>query len=359
MDAANIFTRKNMGLDNNVWFTLLFLLLASAILSAYNLAKGDGEIACKPIDIYMNGQKNLSQGISYVGEPLSFRTPVSAGNNVTWDFGDNTRVESGFAAIHVFNKEAIYRVRAIVNGKCEYELKVTVRNQPAVVRDSVGNITEYIIGEDHANEKEAITFTTRFPAKDYKWYIENNRNYPQISGNTATYTFRTPGTYMVVLMLDNDREKKYMKSVLVLESIKLTKDGLPAEKPGKLITDIQPADDPEPAPVPVDTVKAAPPKPEVPRYKKLENSQWKVYLQSMVCKEMNVKDFDAYLCQGGATPVIINGKERKTFAAMCGEIQGKKFEVEMVAAAYDANCVINLAVKLDKKGFMGGNPCKK
>jgi hypothetical protein len=63
-----------------------------------------------------------------------------------------------------------------------------------------------------------------------------------------------------------------------------------------------------------------------PKTIRVANETFKSLLQSVVEDEMVEADFYKYLCQQGATPVVINGDKAnpKTFSWLCQKISGKK-----------------------------------
>lgn len=346
MRPSTIFTRRVAGLDYNVWITLLIVVLLSAGLFSYTIINREKKDACTAFDIYVNGRTSTDTLAFNTGDPVSFRIAYSPDSKVTWDFGDGVAGEEGFHTIHTYRQEARFTVRAIVNKVCVYEKKINVKTphiEPAFGAD--------IIGENEATTGELLEFTTPRPATTYEWFIENNSNFPKQSGIKASFKFKQQGTYMVVLILDQDRQKKYFKTVVVSDDPLLNSD----IKKRKLVI-------PAPAgPVeqPKDTqVISLPETIRRPATKVISDDNFKNLVQSIVCEKMIARDFNQYLCDGENTPVILNNK-RITFGMLCNEIRGKKMKVESVLASRDSdNCVTSISVSVDKKGWLGKNPCK-
>lgn len=353
--TSSIYTRQRMGIDNNVWISMLTCVVLSAGLLGYNVTNHNKVKPCNPVEILVNGRKNTDSAFFKTGDVLSFRSAVSTGDRIIWDFGDETRKEEGFAAAHVFTRGGGYTVRAMVNNQCWFDKRITVENASLVMTDTADNIFESITGKEEANTGEKLVFSTMLPASDYNWSVENNGNYKVQNGKQASFTFATQGNYTIVLMLDHNQQKHFVKTVTITKPA-VTGGG--AVAPSILIRNLPRIADTADKGKPVEPQKAAA---EVvkKKFKYLTDDALKDYLQDMVCNGMKPADFNDILCQGANTPVIINNKSRKTFADLCGEIVGKKTKIESVTANRDAdNCVNTLTVTYDKKGFLGKNPCR-
>ncbi|WP_276483633.1 PKD domain-containing protein [Paraflavitalea pollutisoli] len=346
MKPSTIFTRRVAGLDYNVWITMIVLILLSAGLFSYTLINRESKETCDPLDIYVNGRTVTDTINLHTGDPVSFRIAYVPDTRVTWDFGDGVTGEEGFHAIHTYKQEAVFTVRASINNECVYTRKITVKT-PVIIPE----YGEDIIGENEAFTGEVLEFTTARPAKNYEWYIENNANFPKQSGSKASFKFKLQGNYVVTLVLDQDRQKKYSKTVVVQDDPLLNQDikRKPLEIPA----------DPGKVEQPKDTqVISLPETPRRPATKVISDDNFRSLVQSVVCEKMISSDFKQYLCDGDNTVVVYNGK-RTTFGAMCAEVKGKKLKVESVVAGRDNdNCVTSITVTVDKKGWLGKNPCK-
>lgn len=347
MKSSPIFTRRLGGLDYKVWITMLVLVVLSAGLFSYTIIKMDRAATCQPLDIYVNGRNLTDSVIFHTGDPVSFRVAYAPDSKVSWDFGDGVAGEEGFHTIHTYRQEARFTVRAILNKECVYEKKITVKVphiEPAYGPD--------IVGENTGTTGETLEFTTARPAATYEWYIENNATFAKQSGSKASFRFKHQGTYIVVLVLDQDRQKKYSKPVVIADDPLLNSD---IKKQKKLVipTPSGPVEQPK------DTqVISLPETVHRPATKVISDDHFRNLVQSVVCEKMIAKDFNQFLCDGENTPVILNNK-RMTFGMLCNEIRGKKMKVESVLANRDNdNCVTSITVSTDKKGWLGRNPCK-
>lgn len=358
MNANIIFTKKVSGFDKRIWFVMAVSVAISLLLMGYVSYNRTDDIPCKPVSIAINGITKFDHAVFNTGEFLLFRAPISPGDRITWDFGDNTKIEEGFTATHTYNQQNIYRIVVTVNGKCRSELIVNVK-PPITITDN-DNLLEGIMGRDTTNMGVDENFSTILEAGSYEWSIENDNNYVTRYGKETVFRFRTPGRFTVVLMLDNDLSKKYRKQVYVKERVNIDRGEGPIRS---LINDDytivkqRPEDKPPPqvnnVPPPVANNPVASERTII----KIENLQFKEYLQSLVCGEMNSSDFDKFLHDGGKTKTFINNKDSKTFEELCNVIKGKKIKIENVDLVKDNGRIINIKVMYDQKSRFGKNPC--
>jgi hypothetical protein len=352
MESSSIFTRRRMGFDNNVWYVMAICCILSAGLFGYSAVKRKDVKPCGDLSVHVNGRINTDSIYFDMGQPIIFRSPFSPGNRVIWDFGDATAREEGFSLVHTYNRASKFTVTVIVNGNCRYYKTIIVKKPYAGLLDSTGNTIEDIIGQEDVFVGETISYKTMRTANTYEWYVENNNNYPRQKGKEINIKFRGQGLYILVLVLDGDRRKKYIKKILVSsDPAKVPEELRPDRLIKKLPLDTAKDDNTDLAVHKSDSVKK-------PTTKSITDEIFKTYLQALVCGGMEVKSFNDYLCMGDKTPVIINNKQSSTFGAMCADIKGKKIKIESVISGRDNDgCVYNLTIKYDKKGLFR-NPCK-
>ena len=361
MAAKNIFTRKRMGFDNKVWITMLVMIFLSATLVGYNYRNKDKDKHCESLPLYVNGISSTDNVTFNAGIPIRFGSYFNSNDKVVWNFGDNTQEVRTLLPVHVFKQEGTFRVTVSLNGQCGYEKIITIKNPPPVRRDTTGRIIEEIISPDKAFLGTKVTFSTELPATDYQWYVENEAYYPQLAGSSASYTFRTPGTYIIVLLLNGNTEKKIRKSIIISRSPQ-QEDGL--VKPKILIEDAlktmkqKPVEE-EAKPVTEEKPPAEVKPPPEKKYKSVANEILKTYIQAVVCGEKTSAEFEEYLCEGANTIIIENNKDRKQFKSFCEEIKGKRVEILSVEATRDNTlCATKLSVRLDRKRRWEKSPCK-
>ena len=227
---ASILTKRWMGLDNNVWLSMTVILLISLLLLGYNYKLKPPVTACQPINIFVNGLSNTEKVFFDTGDPIRFRSYFSTDDEVEWDFGDGSKKVKGIAPIHVYQKEGLYTILVTLNGKCGYDKKLLVRAPEEVKTDNMGNVVQDITGSDRGFIGDRMTFSTTIPASSYEWFIENNSNFSLRTGDSVQYTFKSPGKYTLVLVLDGDRRKLVRKELNISRTVEQEK-GLITPKP--------------------------------------------------------------------------------------------------------------------------------
>lgn len=378
MSAQRIYTKKAMHLDINVWFCLLIVIVLSSGLLGYKLINNNNEMACNnSLKILIFGEPNSSNKSYYTNQQILFRISASPTDKVEWTFGDDSKIDKteGGGTRHDYTREGVYTVVAKINSACLYTTKINIRTKPSILLDSTGSATQPIIGRQESYVGEPVTFTTPLPASSYKWTIENSSRYPMITTKEATFTFKTSNTYTVLLQLDDDKKKKYRYDVTVTSNevsltgpepgeiqplIKYVPPPLPSKQEEK------PAVQPSPNNIIAVPDKKEEDKPVSPSasIKRIADETFRDYLQAVVCGGFEVADFNKYLCNGGATNVLVGESTSFiTFSKLCNDLKNsKKIKIDRVETTRDPNdkkCVIVIKVWYDKKGglFGGKGPC--
>ena len=366
MSSSNIYTRKIMGLDISILFTMSAFILFSLGLMAYKVFNDRGTQPCPEFNIVITDISNIRRTAFNSGQTLLLKVPLLLGYKVIWNFGDETPTQSGFTVSHIYKKAGTFPVSAYINPTCGAAVvRLTIVNAPVTSIDSELT-TQTIIGADETSVGVDEKFSTLFNAEFYEWSIENNNNYAVRYSKDAIFRFKTPGIYIVSLILDRNTQKKITKKIIVSSSNIL--DNSDAPKPDKPLIDdyIAPPKQEEktviqPPPannseVPI-TKTEVKPTPKI--IKRIHEDTFKEYLQSFVCGRTNISVFDDYLCNGGATNVQVNDAQSFTpFSKLCSDIKDRKIKIDKVEIKRDENnCVVVIKVWYDKKGWIGKNPC--
>ena len=293
--SKRILTRKTAGLDHRVWRTMLLLFILAAGLLSYTLIDTP---KCTPVDFKI---KTIDNDTLYeTGEILSFSSSRFE-KDISWDFNDNGTKGEGTFVTHRFTTEGKYFIKVTVNSDCQLIRPITIRK---AVPDEKDNKIQ-IEGNSSTFVGVSESFSSLQTAKKYDWNVENHPEYASQNGIVATYKFSEPGDYTLILTLDNDRFKKYQKSIHVVENEAPPKPA--AARPEKIEKLID-----------LDKLK--------PVTTFISEPTFSEYLEKVVEGDFLAKDFDNYLCSKGKTPVIMNGKSSKqvTFEQACAELNRKK-----------------------------------
>lgn len=375
-NSNSIFTRRRMGLDSRVWWVMLVACVLSIGLVSYKIS---GDKPCVNVVVAINGTTRGTGKTFFVGETVRFAALFAEGKKIEWDFGDQSNGENGIRATHTYKKEGKYPITISVDGKCIQHDAVLIKK---VTRDSNKANNEAISelfgnpidGNTSPTVMQSAVFNSNVEASAYEWSISNYSNYPIKNTREAQFVFQTPGLKVVQLKLDNDENKVYKKDIIV-QPLPVVNDKsenmAPPQVPVYIPTPIAPgeksdhkeADKPVDKPVdrPVTTTPAKPadtkpdPGPAKPATIRIGNENFKDLLQDLVNNNVEMSEFDDYLCDKGKTRVLVNDERNwTTFAALCNKIKGDdKVTIEKVEQIIDNNCVVKIKVTYSRKKFLG------
>jgi hypothetical protein len=300
MKARRIFTRQVFGLDYRVFRLILAIAIIAIGLLSYRLLD---KKECTPVNFLIKTITLHTDSSYSAGESLSF-IATATGNEITWDFGDNSEKITGQYVSHKFLSTGAFIVTANAGISCETVKKIIVKlpsefnksNEPV-------NSGEEIIGPFATSTGIEESFTCMVTATHYEWSIPN---YPKMArtGSTAKFKFPAAGKFLVQVTLDHDRTKRYTKEITV-ETPEVIKPLVPDNIKPLIPTEVQTLPDPKTFSV------------------KVSDAVFAEYLGQVIDKKMAAPDFDKYLCYKGETKVVSNG-DVITFNALCEEISGKK-----------------------------------
>ena len=207
MNSHRIYERKVKGLDNSVWlFMFIIMLLSLTLLTSFLIERKK----CIPFGFKITPKADSGY---YTGKNLSFTLSTSA-KNVTWDFGDGSPEKTGVFVSHEYHKAGKFYVTASIKDGCDTTQEITVIKNPLDLS------TGYEIQgpESIAVEKDA-DFSCTVYASSWKWEI---MYHPEIKVKaeklgTAVFRFANPGTYSILVTLDDDRTKTYKKEIVITD----------------------------------------------------------------------------------------------------------------------------------------------
>lgn len=369
MNANRIYTRKLLGLDNKVWLFMISVIILAIGLLSYRLADRK---ECIPFTFSIKAINIHTDGFFYTDETLSFSASIKT-QNIQWDFGDNSRPQTGQFVTHRFTKEGKFFINASTVPGCETIKEITVKAPlptPLAIDSSRVDTGEKIIGHTTTFSGTNEVYVCAAIGNSYDWAIVNRPAIkPQSLGSTANFQFPNAGKYTIQVTVDNDRNKRYFKDITV-ENVASPKSEVP-EKITRLIplpqqapAQNQPQERPNAAPQanpqPTSPVTDASANKPSNSKKIVGNAAFKEYLEKFMSNDMEAADFDRYLCGGGSTKVIMNGdkSDMKTFTSLCkflreGKIKKavifkKKIKLESVTLHRDNdNCIILIDVNYD------------
>ncbi len=359
MKSKATYTHQRMGLDKNIWTVMILTIVVCIGLLSYKAAFHKD---CKDFTI---GVKNMSSGDPqkiFVGETLSLTTSEGPGSNVTWDFGDKTSAKDGSLVMHSFAVEGNYPVTARINGRCEQIQMVSVHKPQASQEATAdaGTPVISIIGKEDPEVGEQVNFSSNTPASVYEWTIQDRKDYDIKKGLNVSYSFRTPGRYVLKLKLDNDPNKVSTKYIMVIPPS--SNALLPTKKLIPPPPRFQPTEEAKVEDKPVEKpVEKAPevktPVVETPVAKKVKfipDEPFADYLREVVEGSKDLAFFNKYLNNGGETLVQVKGEDKMIkFSELYQRIHNKKVTIKEVNIDRDANGdVLKINITYKKKGLL-------
>ncbi len=241
------------GLDKSILFTILGVTLIAATLLAFTLADNSG---CKSFALAVKGSVyHKKNNYFYLNEKLDFSVLHSETYNVSWDFGDKTEPVRGRNVSHKFVKEGDYLVTAIVNNTCKEFIAITIRDPK----------TETI------NPPVMIGDVAIMPATDSS----------PMPVDEPMQNVLSPLPPLPPPNVGKNAFNELPKSDAVVADVK-PKEQSTGEKPIKQQSTSQ--------------------------FEALPQSELKEMLEDVVEGKLTVDDFKTYVCQGGDTKVLANGK---------------------------------------------------
>jgi hypothetical protein len=329
---------------------MLVLTLVSVALLAYKVIE---DVPCTPFQITSKGYNAGSSNSFYLGHKVTFTASGEGSSDLTWDFGDHTKEETGNTISHVFTKEGTYIVSAGTNEKCTESITISITGVPAASYNIDLDAQNPIEAPDASRAGEPINLVCKRTASSYEWSVLNNPTFPLQTGNIASYLFPTPGTITVVLKLDNDPKKEYRKTIQVLPPMRTEADFPVANGPS--------ANQPAPTTqyhIPREKAADASPDNEEEGGDKakaktiiIPSQEFASMFRQATEGKKDLESFNQFLCSGAQTKVLANDTEWETVGSFYAKTRGKKkYEIVSVDAVRDdQSCVTILKIKYKKK----------
>lgn len=357
-NAYPIFTKTRLGLDVRVWLTLLFVGVISVAALSFKMATN---VSCEDFSISY-GAANASQGSSYyIGETVVFKISSKA-TNVKWDFGNNLKAE-GNSVKHSFFQPGNYQVSATVNGKCSQFTNVLIRQFYVPKASSPNDAAQNpISGPDAASAGQQVSFLCIVRAGSYQWTVENSPNFKIQNTVNATFNFPSPGNKTIELKLDNNPQKVYRKTIIVVATNNNVQNAAPIVTPPVVMPKQKPVAQPsttQPAapsvqqqPVATQPAVVTPPPVNTKKALYAPDQEFQTRFEEVIQGSMDASGFNDILCNGGGTKVFTSDGGLETVASFCGKIHGnKKYRINSVKVDRDGKgCVTDIHIDYKKKG---------
>lgn len=330
-------------IDKSVLILFLSSILISATVFAYKFANYE---PCS-IVTFKIAAKNYR-----VGEIIRFKDYSKNVEKRTWYFGDSTQVDIEVNPFHVYKKPGEYTIKLLVNGKCESEQLVTIKEK-AFVLDST-KLASFEVPK-FIKVGEVLKVKDQSPnATQWEWRFGETADVNSTLQN-PTYVYKTPGIKTITLVTNGDPKYASHIKIQVLKgkkniSLPLTKN-LVKDRNKRQNSNLKytPKDELPEAPnglsgIPETPQKTAP----APTKKSISKAGFEKMLLNVSEKNATARDFDAYLCGNLSIPAIVKNK-KTTFRELCQKITGKKITIKNLQLFKNKQSGCIEYIKLDYK----------
>lgn len=321
--------------DKSVNYFLIYVIIASLGITAFKYNK------YKPC----NGAVfSFDKSTSYrEGDLVKFTDNSKNASEWKWDFNDGSELEVVKEPIHIFKKAGKYKVKLIVNGICEKEEEITIREKKKLLDPN--KFPKFEIPES-ITVGETLTVSDKTPnASTWEWRFGETANINSKS-RYAKYIYKEPGLKTISLIVNGDVEYIAKKRINVLPIEEKVTRINPIRKKKTLGWDL-----PEkPKGVDEKTKDEKDKKPKSAPLISTSSFKKKLYLVSK--KQMNPKKFATYFCGDINKKIVVNGKNT-TFLVFCEDIKGNKIKIRELSIFREenSNCIKTLTINFKKKGL--------
>ena len=321
--------------DKSVNYFLIYVIIASLGITAfkYNMYK-----PC-------NGAVfNFDKSTIYrEGDLVRFIDNSKNASEWKWDFGDGSKAVVVREPIHNFKKAGEYKVKLTVNGLCEKEEMITIKEKKLLLDPNkfpkFDLPNSIVVGE-------TLTVSDKTPnASTWEWRFGETASVNSKSRYTK-YVYKEPGLKTVSLIVNGDVKYIAKKRINVLPLEEKVTIINPIRKKKTLGWDLP--EKPEGYDDKPEKIKASEPK-SAPL---ISNASFKKKLFLVSKKQMDPKQFSPYFCGDINKKVVVNGKNT-TFLVFCENIKGKKIRIRELSVFREegSNCIKTLTINYKKKGL--------
>lgn len=208
MSLFNVFLSEHRSSLNGKGWTVIALLALASGLAGYLYMKPR---ACAQLAILCDNHPAGDTNLLYVNAPAVFSVNGKIGDDISWDFGDQTPKLVGSKATHVFTVPGRFVVRAVYQARCTTAILVTVRDQVATV--VTGTKGQPVIQSPDVLMTGQIL---NLNAAGGHWQLIDAVDSQAHPAKNGRVSFATPGTRILELTMDKDPQKIYRKEIHVM-----------------------------------------------------------------------------------------------------------------------------------------------
>jgi PKD domain len=329
-------TNSNMNrhLDKMVVYFFIVLFLVSAGALAFRFVN---YIPCNEVVFTVESNELRS------GELIQFKDNSEGAESWKWEFGDSSEVNTIREPTHTFKKAGEYKVRLVVNNRCEEIEEITIKEKRVLLDPN--KYSMFTLPETIRVGEKLMVMDESENASTWEWRFGETAG---IQANTriAEYVYNKTGLKTVSLIVNDDIEYIIKKRITVL----------PQSGSNDRVREIE-----EFRRDPFDDIKDRRDdsggeeenylKPKEVSYINDRNFQLEIILISSEKKKP--QDLTKYFCGDINMTMVANG-DNTTFLEFCEKIKGKKIKVKSINVIRDAesNCISTFTIKYRKRGII-------
>lgn len=293
------------GLDSNLLIGLGAIILIA--LSIFFIRSCSREECPASIEFTFSGEL-------FAGSDIQFDDLTDGAKEWDWDFGDQAPHAYTRNPIHKFDKEGVYRVTLHINGRCEGMKEISIQPAPALtIIDTPTLPVATIIGPAECTVGESVHFKDASAiATSWEWMFNESGNVDATTRD-VDYTYKSPGTYTVVLIING-------KSEQVRHKIKV--------KPRKVEKDSGGG-------------KTSPPK------QNMDSGFFVLTMKKIALRQSKFSAFEPFFCGDKTVKITLPDKTVKSLMVYCSEVyRDEKFSGNSASFTTDPETGCIVAVKL-------------
>ncbi len=301
------YTKKLGGFDISIWLVMSITMLLSGLLFSFKLFK---PAATQPLLITVLDRNQLERENNefFIDEKIYIQIKGSEDTALNLDFGDGNKLVTSSQNIeYTYTSSGLYTLNiASINGKQSSSIIFNIK-EAEKMKWTLEEINNSIQGPSQIVAGDILNFSTSIVADAYEWTIEGKPEYGVSKEQKVSYSIIREGVYYVCLILNNDINTKTIKPVKVIAPIAANNAGL---------------DDPDLA-TPTPIIQPNRNGGEEKIFQEIPDELLKQFLDKVIEKQIQLKDFNDYLCDGDQTKVKVND-EIMTFGELFQTLQQKR-----------------------------------
>ncbi|WP_162418436.1 PKD domain-containing protein [Cyclobacterium roseum] len=333
-------TTFNSIIDPSVFLTLGIAAFTSLLVLVYRVYHFE---PCQEIEI------SVKQGLLHVGEIIQFKAiSNSGGGRMEWHFGsDEDANKTGSVVNHTFKEPGRYEVVLTTNNTCKRYRTIYVREAPVLVDE---NLVAKFSGPELAEVGTPVTFKdSTAGATQWEWWFGEN-NFVDATDRIARYTYETPGTKKVRLLVNGHKVGEKMIEVIIPKAQQSGARTRPSPKrQPTIVIPKRPVQEPLQNPLEANTK-------EEKMFPEINRQGLEAILKSIVEGEGTVAGFYPYLCSDESMQVTYNGTTINLSDLNMELRDVKKIKkIKSLDIQFSknptTNCIFSMSIVLEKKGF--------